>query len=252
MKAPEPIEGTSRTAFQQALEANPFAQALATPVRQCQLSRTRLPSHFLVPFVTELPALNRYSTDGNDANAKPRIAPAIDFKSNRPKSYLLATEDAMRSMVGRKGKWPILVNDRMKRPYALRARKSMESLKVHREWVCDKDGLVDRVREQLRQAVKRNLKRCLLEGKDSETSLLVPLPAEGAAQPEKFTCTLRVGEQDIRDRRGRDGGYLVYGLDPHVFGDVLDTSMTGEYGVVKHKTTAYLITALERYRNFGV
>lgn len=251
MKAPEPIEGTSRTAFQRALEANPYAQALATPVRQCQLSRTRLPSQFLVPFVTELPALNRESIDGKDATAKPRIAPAIDFKSNRPKSYLLATEEAMRSMGGRKGKWPLLVNDRMKRPYALRARKSMDSVKVHREWVCDKDGLVDRVREQLRQVVKRNLKRCLLEGKGSETPLLVPLPADGATQTEDFICTLRVGEQEITYRHGDGKRLLEYGLDQQGFGDLLDSSITGEFGVVRHKTTAYLVTALERYRNFG-
>ncbi|KAH7360255.1 hypothetical protein BKA65DRAFT_390314 [Rhexocercosporidium sp. MPI-PUGE-AT-0058] len=49
-KAPKPPPTKTPTPFQQQLAKNPFALALATPVRRCAISGTKLPSFFLQGF----------------------------------------------------------------------------------------------------------------------------------------------------------------------------------------------------------
>ncbi|KAL8851588.1 MAG: hypothetical protein Q9221_003520 [Calogaya cf. arnoldii] len=49
-KLPKPESSSEPSAFQKKLQKNPYAQALATPVRQCALTGSRLPDYFLVDF----------------------------------------------------------------------------------------------------------------------------------------------------------------------------------------------------------
>ncbi|KAB8297366.1 hypothetical protein EYC80_002711 [Monilinia laxa] len=48
--APKPPPSKERTAFQEQLAKNPYALALATPVRQCSATQLSLPSFFLQDF----------------------------------------------------------------------------------------------------------------------------------------------------------------------------------------------------------
>lgn len=49
-KLPKLPPSKTPTLFQEQLAKNPYAQALATPVRQCQVTNTRLPKYFLQDF----------------------------------------------------------------------------------------------------------------------------------------------------------------------------------------------------------
>ncbi|CAO1597885.1 hypothetical protein XANCAGTX0491_001676 [Xanthoria calcicola] len=49
-KLPKPEPARELSAFQKKLRNNPYAQALATPVRQCALTASRLPKFFLLDF----------------------------------------------------------------------------------------------------------------------------------------------------------------------------------------------------------
>ena len=49
-KKPKLLPSKTPTLFQQQLNKNPYAQALATPIRACQVTDTRLPTYFLQDF----------------------------------------------------------------------------------------------------------------------------------------------------------------------------------------------------------
>ncbi|KAL8986378.1 MAG: hypothetical protein Q9205_000158 [Flavoplaca limonia] len=49
-KVPKPEPSSEASAFQKKLQKNPYAQALATPVRQCAITGARLPNFFLLDF----------------------------------------------------------------------------------------------------------------------------------------------------------------------------------------------------------
>ncbi|KAL8821956.1 MAG: hypothetical protein Q9223_000114 [Gallowayella weberi] len=66
-KAPKPATSGELSAFQKKLRKNPYAQALATPLRQCTLTGTRLPEFFFL----------RFGLAPHPQTGKPWIMPSI-------------------------------------------------------------------------------------------------------------------------------------------------------------------------------
>ncbi|KAK6003682.1 hypothetical protein QM012_009453 [Aureobasidium pullulans] len=99
----QPLE--SLTPFRKAVAANPYANALATPVRQCNFTAARLPSHHLLPFAT---IFRRHDND----KLVPYLAP-VDKSRQTFRAYVLNSRQLL-SHLGQKKNWQRLLGHDLK------------------------------------------------------------------------------------------------------------------------------------------
>ncbi|CZT23247.1 uncharacterized protein RCC_08958 [Ramularia collo-cygni] len=238
------------TDFQRDLAQNVHAQALATPIRACVLTKARLPSHFLIPFVSNLPPKtpNAQSTPPQPPLLiKPSLVPRIGpWKSSQPSSYILASHSAIAHLIGprtrkkEKGgsKWAMLVSERMKKPWAMRERKSVDKVAVAKEWEWDEE-MDERVKGLLGREVVRRVRWCVgqeedLVGRvgegDGEDEIVVRIGGEGD-QIAGFDLREMVDEEALVELRG-----LFDGADAFV--------------LRRHSKTVITHLALEALRNY--
>ncbi|KAK5125129.1 hypothetical protein LTR85_000805 [Meristemomyces frigidus] len=161
---PLPSKLKEKTEFQRELEANPHAQALAMPVRQCALTNARLPAHFLLPLVSYI---EPQAIDGGTVAAtRPskyavvHLVPDLDLNIPRDlrspaRSYVLAQQHIL-EYFGSKRRWTQVVTERMKRWFALKTGRQWHSLKVQKEWKWD-DATPENVLEKFRDEVVTRL-----------------------------------------------------------------------------------------------
>ncbi|KAL8766113.1 MAG: hypothetical protein Q9209_007011 [Squamulea sp. 1 TL-2023] len=86
-KVPKPEPDGELSAFQKKLRKNPYAQALATPVRQCAVTGSRLPKFFLLDF-----GLSPHPKTGKPWQI-PKLAIATDAGSSSDVSTLGTIEE---------------------------------------------------------------------------------------------------------------------------------------------------------------
>ncbi|KAI7153211.1 hypothetical protein KC349_g8515 [Hortaea werneckii] len=131
-----------KTEFQRELEANPFANALATPVRQCAFTQALLPSHFLIPMVAHITPPTEESESGKRQASTIHLSPDIDLDVPRElrspsRSYVIADREVFKTLSSR-NKWPLIASERMKKWVGLKLGRDWQALKVNREWTWDK------------------------------------------------------------------------------------------------------------------
>ena len=102
-RAQQPLE--SLTPFRKAVAANPYANALATPIRQCNFTGARLPSHHLLPFTTI------FQRNEND-KLVPHLAP-VDESRQTSRSYTVNSR-ALLTRLGQKKNWQRLLGHDLK------------------------------------------------------------------------------------------------------------------------------------------
>ena len=134
------------TAFQQALAKNPYALALATPLRMCQYTKLVLPNFFLQnfnlmehpktkdPWYVPRSLTSKHTSLGNKVtdekiSEKPDCTPTIG-----PKVYTAARKSVIRSLSP--GKWRALA------PPRLRSMKASMKTLEKAGWRDDMDGFV--------------------------------------------------------------------------------------------------------------
>lgn len=176
---PRQIDTPSQAAleFRRKLRRNVHANALLTTVRQCSVTRARLPIHFLIPFTAEMPNAEDAEESGEGKEAPkaepkstgPTLVPAIDISTKgSPSSYLLATKEAVNSTFSRKGKSHVLVNERMKKRYAAHIGQNWEKAsadwldKTRKAWPAEQ-SVPDTVLAALRRSVVANIAWCAKE-----------------------------------------------------------------------------------------
>ncbi|KAM3417733.1 hypothetical protein BST61_g5966 [Cercospora zeina] len=153
------------TPFQVELAVNPYARALSTTVRQCSLTRTRLPMNFLFPFGLFMP---RQGGSG-EGTTKPHFKPlkGYGYRTVPPPglvghvSYVLAKNSVVQSLGGRKarrtGPWVRIADQKTKHDYAALIEKPGEgSVKPSAEWEWD-DKMAENVLHILRAGVVSGL-----------------------------------------------------------------------------------------------
>jgi hypothetical protein len=148
------------------------AQALATPIRFCSLTLTRLPSHFLIPFTTtieRLPATTANQSPKLKARPKPGFSTDYDEETLAQTSYVLNRQDIVHQLA-RKKNWTALVTERQKAKLATIARKSASSQKlVQDNWVWENqvDAMAKMLEGKAVEAVRRLMR---LRGGESRSA----------------------------------------------------------------------------------
>lgn len=131
-----------KTGFQRELEANPFANALATPVRQCAFTQALLPSHFLIPMVAHITPPAEENESGKRQASTIHLSPDIHLDVPRElrspsRSYVIADQEVFKTLSSR-NKWPLIASERMKKWVGLKLGRDWQALKVNKEWTWDK------------------------------------------------------------------------------------------------------------------
>ena len=188
--------------FQKELEANPFAQALATPVRQCGLTNARLPSHFLIPIVTHItPPTEGTDTNGRRQPTTVHLSPDLDLHVPREyrsssRSYVLAQSRIVRWLTERK-KWRYLVSERMRNWLSLKLGRQSQDFKVQKEWEWDantEEKVLNTLREEVLKALEAVTAEGLFTGTDNvENKKVVGVlrfdqESESAAETISLNC----------------------------------------------------------------
>ncbi|EME40222.1 hypothetical protein DOTSEDRAFT_82858 [Dothistroma septosporum NZE10] len=181
------LKGTeAQREFRTKLAKNVHAHALATNVRFCQVTRARLPSHFLIPFTAEMPTLDDAAEPDHSNSVSPQrpdmvqsiakrpaLTPAIECRSTgSPSSYHLATKEAFDHTFSKKGRSQVLVNERMKKRYSAHIGHTLEKAsadwldKTRRAWPAEQ-STPDKVLVTLRRTVVNKLAWCANQEEES-------------------------------------------------------------------------------------
>jgi hypothetical protein len=102
----------SLTPFRKTVAANPYANALATPVRQCNFTAARLPSHYLLAFCTV------FRHGAFPDKAVPYLVPA-ESSTQTSHSYMFNSSQLLKRL-GVKHSWQRLLGHNLK--YGLKSR----------------------------------------------------------------------------------------------------------------------------------
>lgn len=126
----------SLTLFRRAVAANPYANALATPVRQCNFTNARLPSHHLLSFTTI------FHRNEND-KLVPHLTP-VDESRQTSRAYAVNSRELL-TRLGQKRNWQRLLGHDLK--FGLKNRNDYQ-------WSSQVDQII---LSQLRSNVVRKL-----------------------------------------------------------------------------------------------
>ncbi|KAF2717829.1 hypothetical protein K431DRAFT_315403 [Polychaeton citri CBS 116435] len=120
LKLPKQIQDAAapRTDMQQELEKNPYAKALATSIRMCQLTRTLHPSHFLQAFRPRFVPEQPLTSESGRAVYRAHMLPVANTKdhadwASRDSAYVLHRQDIYELLVSKKDRWSAVSNERM-------------------------------------------------------------------------------------------------------------------------------------------
>ncbi|SMQ55321.1 unnamed protein product [Zymoseptoria tritici ST99CH_1A5] len=208
VKPPADFDSSNLTPFQQELQSNPYAHALATPTRQCVLTRARLPEHFLIPFISNQPPIPKPESQTplppqqQPQPTRPTLQPRIGFRSPKPSSYILARAAAFKHIAPtgtgkrKKDKWAVLVNQRMSRAWAQRKGVDQRKLDEGKDWIYDAD-MEAVVMEKLVTDVLKKLAWCAAatHGEDGSGSLVGLM--EEVIYEEEVGAVLLLGEDGV-------------------------------------------------------
>ncbi|KAG9945183.1 hypothetical protein KCU85_g7426, partial [Aureobasidium melanogenum] len=198
----QPLE--SLTPFRKAVAANPYANALATSVRQCNYTAARLPSHHLLPFAT---SFRRHEND----KLVPYLAP-VDKSRQTSRAYILNSRQLLRSL-GQKKNWQRLLGHDLK--FGLKNRNDYQ-------WPSHMDEVI---LSQLRSSVVRKLTWLL-----SKPNAKLVIPFESTTECPSSACILYL-RKESQPQSLSDLGISQYHLPDLLGQEVLD-------GLVKNTSFA--------------
>ncbi|KAG9547627.1 hypothetical protein KCU71_g16081, partial [Aureobasidium melanogenum] len=163
----QPLE--SLTPFRKAVAANPYANALATPVRQCNYTAARLPSHHLLPFAT---VFRRHEND----KLVPCLAP-VDKSRQTSRAYILNSRQLLKSLDQKKN-WQRLLGHDLK--FGLKNRNDYQ-------WPSQMDDII---LSQLRSSVVRILTWLL-----SKPNAKLVIPFQSIEECPSSACILHLRKE---------------------------------------------------------
>ncbi|GAB7361295.1 hypothetical protein MBLNU230_g1354t1 [Neophaeotheca triangularis] len=167
--------------FQKELGSNAFAQALATPVRQCSITGARLPTHFLLPFRTVYTRPSDTGTTPGRKQLQAKLLPmttaseSADNKgpASRSTAYVLNSKSLLQHL-NTKHRWGGILSQRMKERHSvLTGGGEKKMTKVKTEWQWD-PATPELVLKGLREDVLDKL-RALVAADAFEEALVRPV-----------------------------------------------------------------------------
>ena len=258
----EELETENMTPFQKKLYENAYARALGTPVRQCALTRARLPNHFVLRLGLSMPP---------EAGGKPyyKLLAFREPSAIGLPAHVQATREAVQLLAGsgssRKsgGRWGVLASQKTKDDYALmmkRAGSGGVNPGKEFDWDSHMDEVVlKQLRDDVCRAVFRGakggyVKTSLEEGQESLAMIYFKARTDGRDLGELFSMV----DEDLEEVTGRAvvEGQIEYDLsqllDPEglqQLKDKLDVHQDQVY-VLKDTRRISLLTKLERLQNY--
>ncbi|CAC9887597.1 hypothetical protein D6C77_04001 [Aureobasidium pullulans] len=162
----QPLE--SLTSFRKEVAANAFANALATPVRQCNFTGARLPSHYLLPFTTKF-------LRHEDDKLVPYLAPFENSSRQATRAYAFNSRQLI-NRLGQKKTWQRLLGHELR--FGLTSRSDYK-------WPKQIDEII---LSQLRRSVVRKLAWVF---KKPKANLVIPLQSNTEYPPSACILYLR-------------------------------------------------------------
>jgi hypothetical protein len=194
----QPLE--SLTPFRRAVAANPYANALATPVRQCNFTGARIPSHHLLPFTTIF-----QRTEGD--KLVPHLAP-VDETRQASRAYAVNSRELL-IRLGQKRNWHRLLGHELK--FCLKNRSDYQ-------WPSQVDQII---LSRLRSTVVRKLAWVLGKPK---SNLVVPFESTEKCPPSSTVLHLHEGTSPDSPPNSNTEYNLKYLLGPDLDGLLKGTS----------------------------
>ena len=121
-------------------------------MRLCSFTYARLPSHFLLPLVSQLDPLPPAS-GGADLNIRQLKATLVSAESvssddtalvSPSRSYVLKEHHIIEHLSSKR-RWTMLVSERMRKWLASKKQKQLHSVDVQKEWKLDVDAAMKAV-----------------------------------------------------------------------------------------------------------
>ncbi|KAK3642062.1 hypothetical protein LTR56_010933 [Elasticomyces elasticus] len=150
-----------KTRMQTELEHNPYAQALASPIRQCALTSARLPSHFLQPFTTHLVPPPTEPSKSQTRCAVAEITPDLSPDKTGPRTYVLAQRPILDFLAERKRATQVLMPERSKAWMAKKLGRAASGINPQKDVRYDgqaAEKVLGGMREVVRGEVEKGLR----------------------------------------------------------------------------------------------
>ncbi|KAK5697740.1 hypothetical protein LTR17_023857 [Elasticomyces elasticus] len=150
-----------KTKMQTELELNPYAQALASPIRQCALTSARLPSQFLQPFTTHLVPPPTEPSKSQSRSAVAEITPDLLPDKTGPRTYVLAQAPILDFLAERKRATQVLMPERSKAWMAKKLGRAASGINPQKDVRYDAQAevkVVEGMREVVRGEVEKGLR----------------------------------------------------------------------------------------------
>ncbi|KAK6423984.1 1,3-beta-D-glucan synthase [Elasticomyces elasticus] len=159
-KKPYRLHGP-KTKMQAELEMNPYAQALASPIRQCALTSARLPSHFLQAFTTQLVPPPSEPSKSQSRSAVAEITPDLSADKTGPRTYVLAQAPILDFLAERKRATQVLMPERSKAWMAKNLGRAASGINPQKDVKYDMkaaEKVLDGLREVVRGEAEKGLR----------------------------------------------------------------------------------------------
>jgi hypothetical protein len=250
------------TAMQKELAFNPYAHALATPIRQCQLTKARMPDHFLHPLVLELP--NDSSNHAQPVQLVPENSRCAPNKRRwRTNSYIVQSRRVVEHLTS-KGKsrggakdGNSMMNSPMRRAYSKIQSLSAEAKGQGRvEW---DENMPDLIEKTLREDIRKKLKHC---ANDSNLVSISRMNSADLPPAENVACVIALRDEegvetkDASEDEGWFAGKMRYDLTGLYTGREYNNlrfiirSQDCLFVLLKSKMTTHAQMALEQLRHY--
>ncbi|KAK4556324.1 hypothetical protein LTR86_006468 [Recurvomyces mirabilis] len=189
-----------KSSFSEQMEANPFAQALASPIRQCQLTNARIPSHFLLSFVGSvgIPPNEDEKTKRPASLTAEMLDAGAETLRSTTRAYVLAKHTAL-NFISQRKKWPQVVHERVKKWLEARTGRSLQHVRdvqKHIAWNADMAAIIlRRLQEDVVRCVRSGIHHKYVI--DAEDFLVLFNTDDQAAQTvaaQDVACVLMLNE----------------------------------------------------------
>lgn len=268
----KPVQDSeTMTPFQIKLYTNPYARALATSIRQCNLTRARLPSHFLLQFGLFMPQVESPSSQQSD-NVKPYwklLAYPQRSPMKLPLGRILATRSTVEALASKHrngGKWGILASPKAKERWAVMTQRAGSSgILPGKEFDWDpnmSEVVLQRLREEVVTKMRYGLECGLVKkrryGEENEEVLAVLRLKGGVGEVHDLgESSSMAGEMGTSN--GSIAGWTKYNMTKLFEGDELKVKefMDNDLDVEKDelvvsndRTNMGLLLALDQLQNY--
>lgn len=267
----KPIQDSkTMTPFQIKLHTNPYARALATSIRQCVLTRARLPSHFLLQFGLFMPQVEESPSSQQSDDVKPYwklLAYPQRSPMKLPLGRVRATRSTVEALASKQrngGRWGVLASQKAKDRWAVMTQRAGSGgILPGKEFDWDpnmSEVVLQRLREEvvtkMRYGLECGLVKKRRDGEENEEVLAV-LRLKGGVEKVHDLGESSSMAGEMGTSNGPIAGWIKYNLTKLFEADELKEFMDDDLDIemdelvlLKDRTNMRLLLALEQLQNY--